>query len=186
MKLISRRRYLTTAMTLVPIVALPLLAPKFARAATIATGNDVRTLGFFHTHTSEKLDIVYSDNGHYLPDALQEINHLLRDFRSGDIHVIDPALLDMLHQVRVSTGSKARFEVISGYRSPATNAMLARTRGGVADHSLHLNGQAIDVRLPGVATQQLQRAALALNAGGVGYYPASDFVHIDTGRVRRW
>lgn len=175
----SRRRFLSGAAALVPA----LLVPGLVRAATTT---EARRLTFFHTHTSEALDIVYSEGGQYLPQALAEINHLLRDFRTGDVHSIDPGLLDILHAVRGMTGGKGRYEIISGYRSPATNHMLASRSSGVADRSLHLQGQAIDVRLTGVATSNLRRAGLALQAGGVGYYPDSDFVHLDTGRVRYW
>ena len=179
--LLARRRLLGTALLLVPAVVWPGLV----RAATTP-----RRLAFYHTHTSETLDIVYSENGAYIPEALAEIDHLLRDFRSGDLHRMDPGLLDLLSDVQQATGKSpsrtGRFEIISAYRSPATNRMLAETRGGVADHSMHLAGQAIDVRLPGIRTDDLRRAALGLRGGGVGYYPASDFVHIDTGRVRSW
>lgn len=145
-----------------------------------------RRLAFYHTHTGETLDIVYSEQGAYLPDALAEIHHLFRDFRTGDTHPVDPALLDVLHDVQNTTGGSGRFEIISAYRSPATNRMLASQSHGVADHSLHLKGRAIDVRLPGVRTVDLRRAGLRLAGGGVGYYPESDFVHLDTGRVRSW
>lgn len=174
----SRRRFLRGAAMALPA----LFVPGLVRATT----GDHQRLAFFHTHTSETLDIVYRENGEYVPEALAEINHLLRDFRTGDVHQIDPALLDILHQVQDMTGGRGRYEIISGYRSPATNHMLASRSGGVADRSLHLKGQAIDVRLPGVATSQLRKAGLALKAGGVGYYPGSDFVHLDTGRVRYW
>jgi uncharacterized protein YcbK (DUF882 family) len=143
-------------------------------------------LRFYHTHTSEKLDVVYLENGAYVPEALQQINYLLRDFRSGDVHTIDPRLLDILSQVQERTGSAGRFEVISGFRSPATNEMLRHQSAGVAKNSMHLLGQAIDVRLSGADTRNLRRAAISLRRGGVGYYPAADFVHIDTGRVRTW
>jgi uncharacterized protein YcbK (DUF882 family) len=187
---LSRRHLLHSAAMLAAVVAVPALWSGTARAsAALAPGP--RRLAFYHTHTSETLDIVYSENGAYVPDALQEIHHLFRDFRTGDTHRIDPALLDLLHDVQQATGGtpgsgKGRFEIISAYRSPATNHMLANRSNGVADHSLHLQGQAIDVRLPGVATADLHRAALRRAGGGVGYYPQSDFVHLDTGRVRRW
>lgn len=177
--LASRRRFLCGAVAVLPALCIPGLV----RAAA----GDARRLSFFHTHTSETLDIVYRENGEYVPGALAEINHLLRDFRTDDVHQIDPALLDILHDVQGMTGGgRGRYEIISGYRSPVTNRMLAGRSGGVADHSLHLKGQAIDVRLPGVATSRLRKAGLALQGGGVGYYPGSDFVHLDTGRVRYW
>ena len=114
------------------------------------------------------------------------MNHFLRDFRNGEVHPIDPQLLDQLHRVASATGSKTSYEVISGYRSPATNRALHERSSGVATRSLHLEGRAIDVRLPGVPLADLRDAALSLAAGGVGYYPGSRFVHLDTGRPRHW
>jgi uncharacterized protein YcbK (DUF882 family) len=124
--------------------------------------------------------------GAYLDSALLEINEFLADFRTGDAIEMDPELLDLIYDVRESLGSDAAFEVISAYRSPKTNEMLRERSGGVARKSQHLLGKAIDVRLRGVPTIELRDAALALQSGGVGYYEKSDFVHIDTGRVRRW
>jgi uncharacterized protein YcbK (DUF882 family) len=174
----SRRGLLKAAGLLVPLALSPL--PVLARTRS------TRELRFYHTHTSEKLDVVYAENGAYVPEALDEINHLLRDFRSGDVHPIDPRLLDVLHEARELTGGAGQFEVISGFRSPSTNEMLRHQSSGVAQNSMHLKGQAVDVRLDGVSTVQLRRAALSLGRGGVGYYPDSDFVHMDTGRVRAW
>jgi uncharacterized protein YcbK (DUF882 family) len=174
----SRRHLLRAAALIVPLAMAPL--PSLARSSA------PRRLRFYHTHTSETLDIVYAENGRYVATALEEVNHLLRDFRSDEMHPIDPALLDLLNTVYEKTGSRGRFEVISGYRSPRTNEMLRGAGRGVAQHSLHLDGRAIDVRLDDVASAQLRRAALSMAGGGVGYYPASDFVHLDTGRVRAW
>lgn len=183
----ARRQLLRSALVLAPLVAWPgLLRATTSSTSTSLPSTAARRLAFYHTHTGETLDIVYSERGAYVPDALAEIHHLFRDFRTGDIHPIDPALLDVLHDVQHATGGSGRFEIISAYRSPATNRMLANRRNGVADHSLHLQGQAIDVRLPGVRTVDLRRAGLRLASGGVGYYPGSDFVHLDTGRVRSW
>ncbi len=174
----SRRQLLRAAALIVPLALLSV--PARARARTPAR------LRFYHTHTSEKLDIVYAENGQYVPEALDEINRFLRDFRTGDVHPIDPALLDVLSTVQQRTGSRGQFEVISGFRSPHTNTMLRGQGSGVAQNSLHLTGQAIDVRLTDLPTRKLRGAAVSLARGGVGYYPASDFVHIDTGRVRTW
>ncbi len=174
----SRRSLLRAAGALIPLAFVP--APLLARA------DGARRLDFYHTHTSEKLHVVYAEGGTYLPQALEEIDHLLRDFRSGEVHRIDPRLLDVLHGVRELTGGRGPFEVISGFRSPLTNEMLRHRSGGVAQKSLHLTGQAIDVRLTGVPTRSLRGAAIAMRRGGVGYYPESDFVHLDTGRVRTW
>jgi len=145
-----------------------------------------RRLRFLHTHTSEKLEVVYYENGAYLPDAMDELNFLLRDFRSGDVVDMDRNLLDLLVMVQQRLGSRGTFEIISAYRSPATNEMLRRQGGGVAKSSMHLLGKAIDVRLTDVDTRDLRRAGLDLARGGVGYYSKSDFVHLDTGRVRHW
>jgi len=145
-----------------------------------------RTLRFVHTHTAERLTATYFDGVAYDPACLREVDYLLRDFRNSEIHPIDPALLDLLHAVQGVTDNGAPFEVISAYRSPSTNAMLRRRSGGVAEHSQHLLGKAIDVRLPGLPTCELQRIGLALARGGVGYYPVSDFVHLDTGPIRAW
>ena len=143
-------------------------------------------LSFFHIHTSEKLSIVYRENGAVVPGALTKINHYLRDFRTEQEHDIDVALLDALHELYTTFDSRGNFEVISGYRSPRTNAALRHVTTGVAENSLHIQGQAIDVRLTSAKTTDLRDAAKALRAGGVGYYAESNFVHIDTGAVRSW
>lgn len=145
-----------------------------------------RRLAFHHTHTNERMSVVYAVGGRPIRQALTRINRFLRDFRSGEVHPIDPALLDILHDVRIATGGRGVFEVISGYRSPATNAMLRKRSDGIAKRSLHMRGMAIDVRLTDVDTASMRDAAVALRRGGVGYYARSDFVHLDTGRVRRW
>ncbi len=147
---------------------------------------DERQLSFYHTHTHESLDIVYSLGGEYVDSALVEINSFLSDFRTGDMTEMDAELLDLIYDVRAALGSSGTFEVISAYRSPQTNEMLRNNSDGVARNSQHLLGKAIDVRLRDVATTDLRDAAIALHRGGVGYYEQSDFVHIDTGRVRRW
>lgn len=151
-----------------------------------ARGSECRSLSFVHTHTGETLSCVYYQEGSYDPATLARVNHFLRDFRTGDVRAIDPGVLDILFAVRSRTGKDDPFHVISGYRSPATNAFLRSHSSGVAKHSLHMEGRAIDVRLPGFSTRKLRDIALAMRRGGVGYYPASDFVHLDTGRVRFW
>lgn len=145
-----------------------------------------RELRFAHTHTGERLAVEYFSGGTYLQDALATINHFLRDFRTSEVHPIDPVLLDLLHGLTDFTGSRQPFQVISGYRSPATNELLRHRSEGVAAGSLHMKGQAIDIRLADVPLAKLRHAALAVRRGGVGYYPASDFIHVDTGRVRAW
>jgi len=147
-----------------------------------------KSLSLYHTHTGRQLDIVFSRNGSHVPGALDDINAFLSDFRTGDVVEIDPALLDLIYDVRVATGSDGTYQVISAYRSPKTNEMLRgrNQKSGVAKNSQHTHGKAIDVRLEGVATTTLRDTAISLGRGGVGYYQKSDFVHIDTGRVRRW
>jgi len=145
-----------------------------------------RSLSFVHTHTGERLSTVYFQDGQYQAGQLDRINQLLRDFRTGDIHAIDTGVLDILADLRVLADRDEPYEVISGYRSPQTNAALRRHSSGVAEHSLHLQGRAIDVRLPGFPTRKLRELALQMSRGGVGFYPQPDFVHLDNGRVRYW
>lgn len=171
------------ALTILTIAALiASLFLSFSQAFSV----DVRQLSFYHTHTGESLDITYAIGGEYDEDALAEINSFLADFRTGDEIEIDPDLLDLVYDVRASLGSSETFEVISAYRSPKTNGLLRSQISGVALNSQHLLGKAIDVRLRDVKTSELRNAAIALQRGGVGYYEKSDFVHIDTGRVRQW
>jgi uncharacterized protein YcbK (DUF882 family) len=147
---------------------------------------DSRSLSFLHTHTGESLIVNYCCGGVYQEAALAQVNHFLRDFRNGEVHPIDPKLLDILYALQLQSDREGRFEVISGYRSPATNEALHERSSGVATHSLHLEGRAIDIRMSGFATARLHDLALNLRGGGVGFYPDSDFVHVDTGRVRFW
>ena len=162
-------------------------APSFAAPPiAMARVRGARALAFHHLHTGESLDIVYFANGQYIPDATHRINYLLRDFRTDQVYPIDPRLLDLLTRLRGVLRSSAPYLVIGGYRSPETNEMLRETTEGVAANSLHLVGQAIDMRVPGRSLTAVHRAALGMQAGGVGYYPNSDFIHVDVGRVRRW
>jgi uncharacterized protein YcbK (DUF882 family) len=177
-KHLSRRQFVSVLAAAVPVLAVP--------KALFAKPAGRRELRFSNLHTGEKLDVEYFSGGQYLPDALTTVNHFLRDFRTGDVHTIDPRLLDLLHNLVGVTDTARPFQVISGYRSPATNEMLRHRSEGVAANSLHMVGQAIDIRLADIPLDQLRRAALSLKRGGVGYYPASDFVHVDTGRVRFW
>jgi uncharacterized protein YcbK (DUF882 family) len=174
----SRRAFVGTLAAALPIVAVP--------RCLLAEARGTRALKFTHTHTGERLAVEYFDAGAYLPDALSTINHFLRDFRTGDVHDIDADLLDLLHRLAGMTDTSRPYQVISGYRSPATNDMLRHHSEGVAAGSLHMKGQAIDIRLADVPLGKLREAALAAGRGGVGFYPASDFVHVDTGRVRHW
>ena len=145
-----------------------------------------RALSFHHLHTGERLTAEYFAGGDYVPHVLHEVNHVLRDWRTNDVYPIEPALLDLLADLHQATGSRKPFEVICGYRSPKTNAMLASHSEQVSPRSLHLKGKAIDIRLEDVSLAKLHQVALGLKRGGVGYYPASNFVHVDTGRVRSW
>ena len=154
--------------------------------SSLASTAAPRALAFRHTHTGEELSVTYAAGDSYFPDAMARIRWLLRDFRNDETRAIDAQLLDQLHALAAITGSRAPYDVISGYRSPATNEALRRRSGGVAAHSLHLEGRAIDIRLADVTLGDLRDAAISLRAGGVGFYPQSEFVHVDTGRVRRW
>lgn len=146
-----------------------------------------RVLSFHHQHTGERLTICYRIGDNYQRSALHKVNHFLRDFRTGDTIPMDPKLLDLMYDVQRLVGNQdAVYEVLSGYRSPKTNAMLRSRSRRVAKHSLHLTGQAIDVRLSKTRTRHVRDTAIALGRGGVGYYAGSDFVHLDTGAVRRW
>jgi uncharacterized protein YcbK (DUF882 family) len=145
-----------------------------------------KSLSFYNTHTGEELDVVYWARGRYRKQALAEIDHILRDHRTGEVKAIDTRLLDLAHSLSKELGNRGPFHIISGYRSPKTNALLRTGSNGVASKSLHLQGKALDVRLPGTDLQVLHRAAVDLKGGGVGYYPGPSFVHIDVGRVRYW
>ena len=147
---------------------------------------DERLLSFYHTHTSESLTVTYYRDGEYVASALAELNDFLRDFRTDDATSMDPAVFDILHEIQTESGSTGTYEIISAYRSPATNEMLRDKSNGVARNSQHLLSKAIDVRLTDIDTAELRDVALSLQRGGVGYYEESDFVHVDTGRVRRW
>lgn len=160
------------------------LGARPAHAAAADTGT--RTLALHNMHTNETVRVAYCVGGRRCPDALARIDRVLRDHRSGDVHPIDRSLLDTLHDLAVRCDRDAEFEVISGYRSPASNAMLQARSNGVARRSLHMDGRAIDVRLVGYDLARLRDQAQAIERGGVGYYRASQFVHLDTGRVRQW
>ena len=145
-----------------------------------------KRIALLNLHTDERLDIEYCREGAYLPQALSAIEVLLRDFRTGERHAIDPRLMDYLFEVARTSSVEPKFSVISGYRSPLTNARLHEHGAEVVQHSLHMEGRAIDVRMSGVDCASLAAHALGLKGGGVGYYRASDFVHLDTGRFRSW
>jgi uncharacterized protein YcbK (DUF882 family) len=163
------------------LTAAPMLS--WAEPLTDAT---MRSVAMNNLHTGESIEAVYWADGDYIPDVLDAVNYHLRDYRTGDVHQIDPRLLDLLDAVNSATGTKGRFEVISGYRSAATNAMLRERSEEVAKKSFHMSGMAIDVRLPDVDLSRLHGAVLSLGRGGVGYYPESNFVHMDVGPQRCW
>jgi len=144
-------------------------------------------LRLFHTHTNERIDIVYKTGDVYSPEAIDRLDRFLRDHRTGDVRQLDPRLFDLLHDLTDSVGEPdTEINIVCGYRTPWSNEFLRRTTVGVASHSLHMEGEAIDIRIPGVPTAKLRNAALALHRGGVGFYPKSQFVHVDVGRIREW
>lgn len=168
------------------LAAAAAILPRSAFGSNPSPSVAEKSLAFYNTHTGENLKTVYWAEGHYLGQSLREINHILRDPRNDEVHDIDTGLLDLLFAIRKQIDTNQPFHVISGYRSAATNEFLRAHTTGVAEHSLHLVGQAIDIRSPGRELRTLQKVAVALKGGGVGYYPKSDFVHVDIGRVRYW
>ncbi|MDH3561545.1 MAG: DUF882 domain-containing protein [Gammaproteobacteria bacterium] len=176
---VSRRDFLRLGAGVAGALVLP---PAFAKATAAVE----RRLSFTNTHTGESLKTTYWVEGEYLDGSLQEVNAILRDHRTDEVISIDKGLLDLLFVLQSQVDSKDVYHIISGYRSPATNAMLNGKSRGVAKRSYHMRGMAIDIRLQGCELKSLQRAALALQAGGVGYYPSSDFIHVDVGPVRNW
>ena len=179
--MLSRRQFLVlgaAATVATTLVASPVEA---------ALRNKVeRSVSLHNLHTGESLRTVYWAEGRYQASALRQLNRLLRDHYSGDIRSMDPRVIDLLCALRHRFGGKQPFQIISGYRSPSTNAMLASTTDGVAQHSLHMEGKALDISLEGTSVRQLGRAARSLRMGGVGQYPGSNFVHVDVGQVRYW
>lgn len=173
----TRRSFLATSAT----AAVALLLPSMA----FATKSASRPLSFYNTHTGERMVVDYSP-GSYGGSVKKALEYFLRDFRTGDKHKLDPRLFDSLCAIQECFGKQASFEVISGYRSPKTNAFLRKVSNGVARKSLHMEGRAIDIRVSGFPASTLRDIALNLHPGGVGYYPKSNFVHIDTGRKRSW
>ncbi len=164
-----------------------LLADRSPALAGLLRRSGPRRLRMLHTHTLERVDVVYFEGGRYVRSSIEELNHLLRDHRTGEVFSMDPGVLDIAWSLARAVGkSSGEFEVISGYRSRATNEELWRMGRRVARNSLHCQGMAIDLRMPGVSLRRLRDAAIALARGGVGYYPRPEFVHVDTGRVRCW
>ena len=178
---LSRRAFLAAAGAWFAVPSLSGLAG----AATREQASQ-KLLSFEHLHTGEALTLAYAEDGLYFAEALPRVARLLRDHYTDEVHSIDPTLLDLLHEVQRRTGSRAPYQVISGYRSPRTNARLRAAGHRVGARSLHMEGKAIDIRLADVPTATLRDVAWGLQRGGVGYYSRTDFVHLDVGRVRRW
>jgi uncharacterized protein YcbK (DUF882 family) len=180
---LTRRQILTAGV----LGSLVCLAPVQALAHLSLSGVQERSLSLLNTHTGERLkEVVYWEKGNYIHDALENLNHVLRDHRTNQVHPIDPMTLDLMAAISRKVGAKQPFEIISGYRSPQTNRSLRNNSNGVAKNSYHMQGKAVDLRLPGVPLKTVRKAALDLRMGGVGYYSKSGFVHVDSGRVRSW
>lgn len=177
---LNRRKFLsyTTA-----VGTTCLVSPILQASTQVSTE---RTLSFINLHTDETLSSCYWANGEYDLASLNDINNILRDHRANEVYEIDSSLIDLLHSLHQITGSSSPFHIISGYRSPQTNESLRKQTSGVAKKSLHMQGKAIDVRLPDVELSVLRDAAISLQAGGVGYYPKSNFIHLDVGKPRNW
>jgi uncharacterized protein YcbK (DUF882 family) len=178
---LNRRRFLKLG----ALSALAGIFPQSAFGSTDAAQPE-RSLAFYNTHTGEQLKTVYWAQGQYISDSLGAIDHILRDHRTNEVLNIDTQLLDLLFALRSELDTSQPFHIICGYRSPQTNAFLHAHSSGVAENSLHLVGKAIDIRTPSRSLTALRKAAVTLKGGGVGYYPKSDFVHVDVGRVRYW
>jgi len=181
----QRRSFLKSSALLASVLGVPALARASAPTDTADAARE-RTLRMYNTHTGESLRSVFWADGNFVPDAMNDINKLLRDHRNNQIAAIDPKLLFLLDQVSSQVASGSVLHIISGYRSAESNQLLANKSNGVARHSMHLEGKAIDVRIPGRDLASLHKAALRAGGGGVGYYPDSQFVHLDTGRMRNW
>jgi uncharacterized protein YcbK (DUF882 family) len=179
---LDRRRFLKLGL----FTALPFISAGLSLPKAFALDSRKRILSFYNTHTGEALSTVYWESGYYLKPALSKINYILRDYRTGEVISMDLELLDLLNAIRLKLGTQESLHIISGYRSPRTNAFLCEHNAGVVRNSLHLCGQAADIRVPGCELSHLRQVAVNLRKGGVGYYPRSDFVHVDVGRVRYW
>ena len=184
----QRRSFLKSSAMLASVLGAPAISKAAAKVSPVSTAAapNERILRLYNTHTGESLRSIFWAEGQFIPDALQDINKLLRDHRNNKIAPIDPQLLVLLDRISAQFGDHPTLHIISGYRSPETNAKLHENSSGVAKHSLHMEGKAIDVRIPGKDLDKLHKVAMAAKAGGVGYYPDSQFVHMDVGRVRYW
>jgi len=183
----NRRSFLALGAKAAVGLCLAQAAPAWAKnAPSSSLSATPRTLSFYHTHTHERLNITYATPENYDIEALGKINTYLRDFRTSEVHPIDPAVLDILWTIQQKMCCNSTYEIISGYRSPKTNQQLRKKSNGVAKRSLHMEGKAIDIRITGEKTKIVRDCAISLKSGGVGYYARSNFVHIDTGRIRNW
>lgn len=186
----NRRNFLgmgaiaTLGALVLPAFSNDVMAAAF-QAGTVSGGSS-RRVSFRNTHTNESFSGVYRIGNKYLPDAFDRINYVLRDHRTGESFPIDPRVMDIIYSVHQMTGNHAPYDVLSGYRCPQSNAGLRKASSGVAKNSLHMTGQAIDLRMPNYSTSKLRDLAKSLRAGGVGYYSRSNFVHMDSGDVRYW
>lgn len=165
---------------------IPSIAQATSRRQIISKVIEPRILSFRNAHTNEMFTGVYKVGDTYLEDSLDQINYVLRDHRQNLVHPIDKDLIDLAHYIHTQSGQHREYEILSGYRSPKTNKMLRRTSSGVARKSMHVQGKAVDLRIPGYSTHKLKRIAVDMKAGGVGYYKGSNFMHLDTGKVRVW
>lgn len=179
-KIINRRSFLRYTLGATVAIAMP------KSYGAMMPNSVTRDLKLHNLHTEEKIALSYFEQGQYVTEALRDISYLLRDHRTGDVLAMDPGLIDLLYDLKGVLGTEQPFQVISGYRSPKTNTTLHKKSSGVATKSLHMQGKAIDICIEGIAVRDIQKAAMSLARGGVGYYPRSNFVHIDTGRVRAW
>ncbi len=179
---LSRRRVCQLGLA----ALLTAVVPRVAYTHQQRPSEPERCLDLYNTHTDERLKAVYWANGNYIPEALAQTNQLLRDHRTNEVISIAPGLLDFLQVIGKMVAARSPFHIISGYRSPATNALLRTRSTAVAKDSRHMSGQAVDFYLPGCDLGRVRRAAVEARRGGVGYYPRSNFIHVDTGRVRAW
>jgi uncharacterized protein YcbK (DUF882 family) len=187
--LIKIARFLTILTTMLFLILPSGQSAHMQALSSQTSANEIqsRFLLLYNTHTGERINVVYREGEHYIPSALAKLDYFLRDHRTGDVRHFDPRMYDILSDLSVSVGRPSEeIDIVCGYRTPSTNEFLRARTVGVAKNSLHIQGQAIDLRMPGINTLALRRAALALARGGVGYYPHSDFIHVDTGRVRQW
>lgn len=179
--MMQRRAFLKSSL----LLAAPSLSiPALAKTAQAVPGE--RTLRLYNTHTGEKVNTVFWAEGQFVEDGLKDLNKVLRDHRNNKVAQMDPELLLLLTQLNDKLDNNRELHIISGYRSPESNAKLHAASNGVAKRSLHMDAKAIDIRLPGKDLKMLHKAAMSLKGGGVGYYDSSQFVHMDTGRVRYW